>query len=154
MNQKKLLSNYIRNNCLYLCHTAVKKFLTAILALLYFATSTGATVHMHYCMGKLVENKLWHSKAEKCGQCGMTKSPQKDNGCCKDEQKRLKIEKEHKVTETVIPGIEAASLAFPVSYIEGPAIALSSITEENPTSNAPPRSSESPIYKRNCVFRI
>ncbi|MBK6990321.1 MAG: hypothetical protein IPH34_00115 [Chitinophagaceae bacterium] len=33
----------------------MKKFITAILAVLYISTSTGAMVHMHYCMGQLAD---------------------------------------------------------------------------------------------------
>jgi len=31
----------------------LKKTITIFLALVYFGTSTGATIHMHYCMGKM-----------------------------------------------------------------------------------------------------
>ena len=65
----------------------MKKFVTAILAVLYLGTSTGATVHMHYCMGKLADWGLGHNKSKTCGNCGMEKSEEKDNGCCKDEHK-------------------------------------------------------------------
>ncbi|MBK8522228.1 MAG: hypothetical protein IPL54_15650 [Chitinophagaceae bacterium] len=37
-----------------------EKFITAILAVLYLGTSSGATIHMHYCMGKLAEWGLGH----------------------------------------------------------------------------------------------
>jgi hypothetical protein len=40
----------------------MKKFITAILAVLYLGTSSGATIHMHYCMGKLAEWGLGHQK--------------------------------------------------------------------------------------------
>lgn len=51
----------------------MKKFLVAILALLYLTTSTGATVHMHYCMGKLIDWGFTHSKKDSCENCGMSK---------------------------------------------------------------------------------
>jgi hypothetical protein len=137
-------------------HTqAVKKFLATILAILYLATTTGATVHMHYCMGKLVEQNLWHNQKEQCSKCGMDKSETKDDkGCCKDEHKQVKVEKDHYTSDVAFQAMQIAAVALPVSFIEIPAIAFSSITEENPNSNAPPRSSSIAIYKRYCVFRI
>ena len=67
----------------------MKKFLTTILALVYLATSTGATIHLHYCMGRLFSWSLVDKDSKTCGQCGMPKSG-KDahclsfkDGCCK-----------------------------------------------------------------------
>ncbi len=132
----------------------MKKFLATILAILYLATTTGATVHLHYCMGKLVEQNLWHNQKEKCGKCGMDKSETNDNGCCKDEHKQLKLDVDHKIAVSTFDHLQLVAIAEPVSFIEIPTIAFSSITEENPNSNAPPRSCGVAIYKRNGVFRI
>ena len=51
----------------------MKKFITAILAVLYLGTSSGATIHMHYCMGKLADWGLGHQNSKTCGNCGMEK---------------------------------------------------------------------------------
>lgn len=132
----------------------MKKFLILILTFTYFASTSGATVYMHYCMGKMVEWNVTGSEKEKCPHCGMDKSKKSDKGCCKDEHKQLKVINDHNITETALQGLHVAALALPVSFIEIPAIEFSSVTEENPTSNAPPRSSGIALYKRNCVFRI
>lgn len=132
----------------------MKKFFATILAVLYLATTTGATVHLHYCMDKLVEQNLWHSEKEPCSKCGMEKSQQTDKGCCKDEHKRVKVENDHYTSDIAFQAMQLAAIALPVSFIEIPQIAFSSITEENPTGNAPPRSSSIALYKRNGVFRI
>lgn len=132
----------------------MKKFLTLILTFTYFASTSGATVYMHYCMDKMVEWNVVGNEKEKCPSCGMDKSKKGDNNCCKDEHKHLKVTTDHSITETFFQGLYLTALALPVSFIEVPTIALSSITEKNPTSNAPPQSSGIAIYKRNCVFRI
>jgi len=132
----------------------VKKFLATILAILYLAATTGATVHLHYCMGKLVEQNLWYTEKEQCGKCGMDDSQQADKRCCKDEHKQVKVENDHYTSDIAFQAMQLAAVTIPVSFIEIPQIAFSSITEENPTSNAPPRSSSIAIYKRNGVFRI
>lgn len=139
-------------NKLYLCWVTVKKFFTVILALLYLATTSGATVHLHYCMGKLIEKELWAAEDESCSQCGMEKDSRPGNDCCKDEQQLVKIEKEHQKTETVFQPLQIVSQV--PSYTELTPVTFSSITEENPTSNAPPFSNRLALFKRNCVFRI
>lgn len=131
----------------------MKKFLASILAVLYFATTAGATVHLHYCMGKMVEQNLWHEQKKTCSKCGMENS-QQDNGCCKDEHKQVKVENDHYASAVVFHSMQLASAALPVTFLEIPDIAFSSITEENPTGHAPPRSSGIALYKRICVFRI
>ncbi len=133
----------------------MKKIVTAILAVLYLSTSSGATIHLHYCMGKLINWGLWHTESKKCDKCGMDKllkASQKD-GCCKDEHKRIQTEKDQKLTETVSNLVKATSGTFLSSQVEFPSPNISTITETNPVSNAPPPT-QVPIYIRNCVFLI
>src|SRR5438034_11541801 len=68
----------------------MKKFVVAILALFYLTTSSGATIHLHYCMGKLAEWSFGHSQSDICSKCGMEKKDN-NNGCCKDEFKQIKL---------------------------------------------------------------
>ena len=132
----------------------MKKFLVLILTFAYIASTSGATVYLHYCMGKMVEWNVMGNEKDKCPNCGMDKSKKDSKGCCKDEHKQLKVTNHHSIVENAFQGMQLVALALPVSDFEIPAIAFSSITEENPTSNAPPRSSSIAIYKRNGVFRI
>jgi hypothetical protein len=104
-------------------------------------------------MDRLVEQSFWHSEEEQCTKCGMDKSLQ-EKGCCKDEHKQVKVENAHYTSDTFFQVMQFAALALPSSFIEVPGIDFSSITEENPTSNAPPGNNGIAIYKRNCVFRI
>lgn len=129
----------------------MKKFIIAIFAFFYISSSTGATVELHYCMGKLVSWTLGSSKQNKCHNCGMEKK--NAEGCCKDEQKQLKAEKDQKAAESV-QLMQSVSLALPVTFVETPALHLFSATEANPFSHAPPRNSKTAVYIRNCVFRI
>ena len=41
----------------------MKKAIVSILAVLYLCSSAGATVHLHYCMGKLV-NWSWLTRTK------------------------------------------------------------------------------------------
>jgi hypothetical protein len=84
----------------------------------------------------------------------MEKGQQADKDCCKDEHKRVKVENDHYTSDIVFQAMQLAAITLPVSFIEIPQIAFSSITEENPTGNAPPRGSTIVLYKLNGVFRI
>lgn len=130
----------------------MKKLVVLILTFAYLATSTGATTHLHYCMGKLIEQSTNESTADQCSNCGMEKPAQED-GCCKHETKQVKTDQVHKVQDMTIRLLQL-SVALPASFIDIPAIGFASVTEENPTSNAPPLLANIPIYLRNCVFLI
>lgn len=75
----------------------MKRILVTILAFLYLGISTGATVHLHYCMGKFLGASLWHDDADEheCDHCGMTKLSGNDNDCCKEKHKLIKSEDQH-----------------------------------------------------------
>jgi hypothetical protein len=130
----------------------MKKFLVSILAIFYLGTSVGATVNLHYCMGKLVNWDLSIKETHTCGKCGMEKVKAKKNGCCEDKYHVLQVEKDQKGENRYQPeapvGI-AIITTFP-SFITPVA---SSVSEEYPVSNAPPRT-RVPIHIRYCIFRI
>jgi hypothetical protein len=132
----------------------MKKFMVAILALLYIGTFTGATLHMHYCMGQLADWGLGQNNSKTCGKCGMDKSEEKDNGCCKDEHKFIKNITDQKTVEAGFQFLQLIAVALPVSFVEIPLVNISSVTEENPISHAPPRTGGVAVYIRNCVFLI
>ncbi|HLG40237.1 MAG TPA: hypothetical protein VI461_11235 [Chitinophagaceae bacterium] len=130
----------------------MKKIAAFILALFYLTVSAGATLHLHYCMGKLIGSELVHNTSKKCGKCGMEKS--NDNECCKDELTQLKIENDQN-----IPGSGLQTLAvFPVDIsgymAETAADQLSSSPKRVFQSQAPPSKNDIAVYIRNCVFLI
>lgn len=91
----------------------MKKLLTTILFISYFIASSGATIHVHYCMGKAVEIGL-SKKAddEKCPGCGM-----KDKkGCCNDKETRIKISDDHQHS------IADIQISSPIIYLYQPAL--------------------------------
>ena len=132
----------------------MKRLLVFILALIYLVTTTGATMHMHFCMGKLANWSLWSKDhGPTCGKCGMEKTEQ-SNGCCSDEAKWVKIEDEQKAAVAAYdfsPILDAEPVHFP--GFEHQTFFLES-ADLLPQSHAPPDFSSIAIYKRNCVFRI
>jgi len=87
----------------------LKKTITIFLALVYFGTSTGATIHMHYCMGKMTGWGLVANASDKCTKCGMQKAVKKDGHCCKDEVKFFKNNTDQKTNALAFLAISLAT---------------------------------------------
>ncbi|MBK5269712.1 MAG: hypothetical protein JJE22_01740 [Bacteroidia bacterium] len=132
----------------------MKKFIVSILSFLYITTSTGATIHFHYCMGKLVGWDLSHNPTEKCGKCGMKiKHQLKRNACCHDEYKQIKNDKDQKLS-AVEPYLLHPVIILSSNFQSELLSLIACIKSETiPVSNAPP-GSPGAIYIRNCVFLI
>ena len=69
----------------------MKRIAALILTILYFLTSTGATMNHHYCMGEMINSSLWMNKEKKCGKCGMEDNKNENNGCCNDVQQWVDV---------------------------------------------------------------
>lgn len=132
----------------------MKKISVVILALVYFATSTGATLSMHYCMGKLADWELGQNKSKTCAFCGMEKGDENDNGCCKDEQKFIKNNTDQKFVESANHALKFPAVSELPIYPSFTFIHSVSVKERNPVSHAPPRCKGLPIFIRNKTFLI
>lgn len=130
----------------------MKKFLVTILAFVYLTASSGATINMHYCMGKLMAWDLSQKQDDTCGTCGMGKTGHK--GCCKDEQKIIQIEKDQKISESTFRVFNLSSEIISLTYYNLPSVYSSSIITANLVANPPPDLYTVPIFLRNCNFRI
>ena len=124
----------------------MKKFCIVILSLIYFATTTGATFSMHYCMGKLADWELGQNKSKTCGFCGMEKGDEKDNNCCKDEQKFIKNDTDQKFVESATYTLQFPVVAEMPHYYRNAFIQSVSVNERYSLSHAPPRCKDLPIY--------
>jgi hypothetical protein len=131
----------------------MKKLLVFILSILYLGASTGTTLHLHYCMGKLVNEQSAQKETGKCSKCGMKKDRAAKKGCCKDEHKLVKLEKDQKTTETVSFS-DPLVLTVPPSYMEWPAPELPVLTTVEAVSHAPPRTGKVQPYIFYCSFLI
>lgn len=137
----------------------MKKVFASILAILYLSTSMGATVHLHYCMGRLVAWGLVDHESKDCVSCGMAKSDAMPGcsatkkNCCHDEHKHLQSDRAQKPAQTWVEWNLAPGLVpqpFPgwsAPLVIAPAIA-------QPVANGPPSEERVPIFLRNCNFRI
>ena len=132
----------------------MKKLFAAILALLYISTSTGATVQVHYCMGKLTGWDIGYKQSTTCSKCGMKEVQGKGNGCCKDEQRFIKNDSDQKTSKTIIQITQVLAPDLPVSLIEIPSNNFSSVVGETPHCGASLRINGVAVYILNCVFLI
>jgi hypothetical protein len=65
----------------------MKKLLVLLLLMIYGSATMGTTVHLHYCMNKMVGWSLVDNQDHKCHSCGM----EKKGGCCKDSKAQIKL---------------------------------------------------------------
>jgi hypothetical protein len=83
----------------------MKKFFLLILTFAYLASSTGATIYIHQCMGKTIGWDVNIESGNSCDNCGMHKNLPKD--CCNDQAKVLKT-----IIDQNLPATFHSSLAF------------------------------------------
>ena len=129
----------------------MKKLVVLILAFLYLSTSVGATVHLHFCMDKLVDWGFANKGKTNCSSCGLQKKG--DKGCCHDENRIIKVDKNHKAPTTSFVFLK---LYFPLVnntfLVNEHFFAFDSVTT-NLSTNAPPIRAI-PIFLYISVFRI
>lgn len=131
----------------------MKKVLLSILAFIYLANVSGASLQFHYCMGKLVRIGVIQEKNKPCSHCGMKKAAAVADGCCKDEHKSFSPDKSQKaITESFKQLSMTMALVHSPEVITQPVSLSSELASSYPVSNAPPISR--PLYLVNRVFLI
>lgn len=132
---------------------SVKKILATILAFLYICASTGATLQMHYCMGKPAGWELGHDKPTACDICGM-ESVGQDNDCCRDELKFFKDNTDQQSPNAGLQLLLWLGTSLPPTHLAIQTNYFPSVAVDIPMSHAPPPLSNVAVYIRNCVFLI
>jgi hypothetical protein len=138
----------------------MKKVLATILAIIYLSTSMGATIHLHYCMDKLVAWGLLDHSGKDCSFCGMQKKQmaagctvvKKD--CCRDEHRQIKNSQDQKMGQTSVEsaGVTMTAADVPFGAWTDPFVASPVLTQ--PADNGPPEAGDVPVFLRNRNFRI
>lgn len=132
----------------------MKKCFAAILAILYFATTTGATINFYYCNGERVAHKMVKNEMPGCSKCPVTKKAVAKSDCCQHEQKFVKLVNDQNVADVTFHIQKLISFISPIVFSDNYNLHYSSLVRKFPVSNSPPRSSGITIYQRNCVFLI
>lgn len=132
----------------------MKRILTTLLLCLYLAASTGATLHVHSCMGKLVSWQLWHGAVDApCSHCGMQYTGGLSTGCCADMHAPLKLPQEQHGVEGHVD-LQPAILSLPfVAYAARNVFAVT-IAPRPAVSTALLLPGATPLFVRHCTFLI
>ncbi|MBW7839496.1 MAG: hypothetical protein H3C36_07640 [Chitinophagaceae bacterium] len=138
---------YLDNTYIF---TTVKKVAAILFATIYFLSTVGTVMAMHFCMGKDLGTTIGYDEATICENCHMAKQEANDNGCCKDEHHFVKLSVDHQVPDYV------SSPQVPVSFLS----AMVMVHDAERVTEAPAFCAsvvdppDIPIYTRNCNFRI
>jgi hypothetical protein len=124
----------------------MKKLWVILLLCVYGFSATGATLHFHYCCGKLDKVSL-QPAAKKCG--GMAHRDGKK--CCDEKQVSFKVKDAHSFAQAA--KISFAAFTLPQSFQwEQPSEPLA-VRHLEPTIFAPPPLAQS-LHILYCVYRI
>lgn len=125
----------------------MKKLVVILLLVLYGFSSTGMTLHFHYCCGKLAKVELTPVK-DTCGkEHKNSKKP-----CCDEKQLSLKVKADHKGEEAAKLLLAPATL--PKSYSAFSATNPGQGRQLLPHLFAPPPLNSTPLFVLHCVYRI
>jgi hypothetical protein len=131
----------------------MKKLIVFILAFLYITSSCEATVYLHYCMGKPISISLLPEKSGNCRKCGMKKSG-RGMGCCKDEQKMVKSDKNQKITDLGFSTNQQIKFIAVPGFFRTYTPGYLQPTVNRQPFRGPPESKTVPVYLINCLFLI
>src|SRR5450432_1856520 len=130
----------------------MKKVLATILAFVYLSTTMGATIHLHYCMGKLASWGLIDHESKNCAQCGMVKKTSSSQcmaakmECCKDEHKQIKTDKDQKLFPSEFSKYNNFSQTITLHELAISGITFFSTAIAYPNTNAPPILGNLPLF--------
>jgi hypothetical protein len=127
----------------------MKKALIYILLPLYFISSSGVVVSLHYCMDRLDSIQLGSNDSETCSKCGM---PKGDSNCCKDTIRIVKLASTHTISSTYTADFSIGeAIQSAPSFISSPFFNFRKA--DAAVANGPPLSEQN-AYILHCVFRI
>ncbi len=130
----------------------MKKLLLFILTLAYVASSSGAIIYIHQCMGKTIAWDIIENEGNSCAKCGMHKNA--PNDCCKDHVKVLKIHNDQNLPNACFSKITLHN-ALPVDHFSFPSPILTNGENKTDESYTPPhRSSKVNYCILYCTFLI
>ena len=130
----------------------MKKVFATIIALIYLVSISGASLHFHYCMGKMQNWSIGYDNSkEDCPICGMTQK----KGCCEDQHHSIQTDKQYSAS-TVSVSISRI-IVEPLHHSEQSTLLNNSsslITHSYLVNTPPGKMHNIPIFIQNCNYRI
>lgn len=130
----------------------MKKIWIPIVLTCYLAVSSGVIINFHYCMNRLASTELFAAKGKKCGKCGM--NMHKDNGCCRDEVKIVKMDDDQKTNPVVAFDLPSFDNLYQVPSAFISASFTNTFEKRHYQDHSPPLLTGQDTYLQNNVFRI
>lgn len=127
----------------------VKRFLVAILALLYLTIASGVVVNLHYCMGDLASIEFGHAADHPCAKCGM----EEKKGCCETESKLVKLQDAHQWAKPAFDALKVMAVVQGAGFTSMPVLQPASLPA-SASYQPPPDFRQNKVYRSICVFRI
>lgn len=128
----------------------MKKLIVIFLLLVYGLTSTGTTISLHYCCGKL-DDISFSTVFER--ECAMDNKGVSQKRCCDSKHIELKLKADQEPAAKWLQAQKTLSspVAIPSNYITSePKVILL-----RPMTTGPPESIAAiPLFVKNRVFRI
>ena len=128
----------------------MKKFVVIFFSIFYLVSTSGMSLNVHYCGGKIKHVSFITTNNEK-GCCGKKKMSKK---CCKDKVAYFKIKDNHKsnqVAKIANPSSKLISAVLP-SVINCTYVSSFYTTVQN--YHAPPVIYDNPLYLKHRVLLI
>ncbi|HWK07266.1 MAG TPA: hypothetical protein VNS58_26725 [Puia sp.] len=130
----------------------MKKLASILLIILYATTSSGASFHFHFCMGKFQGIGFAAPAKQTCDKCGMNKKGN-GNGCCSDVVKTFKAPTDQSSSGVSFDFTQYAH-TLPIMGTYSPRIALFHKEPSILYTTGPPKSPLLPLFIRDRNFRI
>jgi hypothetical protein len=130
----------------------MKKILVTILLFTYAFAASGASVELHYCMGKLIGVDFDHASKNDCRNCGMKTKP--GGGCCNTKQIQVNVDQDQQAAYNNIHLSNDHFAVISVYSIADDTLANVNNNVAFPSIHAPPFINRVPVYLLNCNFRI
>lgn len=127
----------------------MKKFITAIIAILYLGSSSGVAMEIHYCMGKKSGVEFYGAESKLCSKCGMIEK----KGCCHDKHQFYKLQDAHKIVAA-----EDKINFTPLLICSVFPVYDWSVTSQHADkiyqNHSPPQFIKPSVLIMNCIFRL
>ncbi len=105
-------------------------------------------------MGELVDWSLTQPEQHPCDFCGMEKTKSSEKSCCKDVQHQAKVDQAQKANVQIYKFEQSVFVVPQVKPLEGYLLPVTKVISQEARSNAPPLGQRTPIFIKNCTYRI
>jgi hypothetical protein len=126
----------------------MKKIVVIALLLVYGLSSTGATVHLHFCCGKLDDISFSSTNSKICS----TKTFSSTKKCCDSKHIELKVKADQEPGAKWIAACKVFTTQCPASYY---GFTPTHKIPVNALATGPPlRVSAVPLFIQHCIYLI